>query len=442
MRMINKASEDSGSDSASSSWGSFAPQHRSATPRLQQTQNTRSSRSARPQHYTSDAQPTYLPQQPPSTMRSSLPKPLTSNVRPGDSASRYGSSTPTGGLTRESKHTSTRPQHSAYAPRIGTQKRPLSTSISALGSSSTTRQNFDHKCAPHYLVSDIFRGMNSAIPSAKPVIQTRIVITTPAGCRELPIANAILSSPTEHSFGIPRVFSTLQHVIWKTMTSMFNGFQMPTSDVSGRSNGAAVSSYSGSTGSGGGGSGGDGGDGDRRQGPGTEITCAIACALWLSALQLRTSDIRSSSAQWQYRRENNIRDRNLHAAHILSLEVLVFAVHEGILRGIITMAREKICKYLKEALNVQENFQTVTREENLGYHRKFDGAIINGDLSDEQKSSTRGKDIIAFVKEHFIRMVPLELTISVLRVFKTRGMITEATADHIEVMAREIAPKI
>ena len=305
-RIKKSESEDSDSSSASG-WGSLAPQHHSATPKVRQSKDSRSS--TRPQRYAHGAPSTDRWQKQPSSFQSpqqsSVPiYQLSKSDSRGSNTPRSYSSTPRGSQTRSSQSASTR-RH--------TQKQPSNTSVPTYqrGSSNATRQSSasnSHSSLP----SDTFRATKSAStkPSAKPVAQPPVVITTPTGCQELPIAKALLSSPTGHTSSIPHVFSTLPQAICQLLHSMCNGHHAR--GDRGRMNGSCALSNgvgigvscSGSGGGGGGaGSGGGEGGGDSGSGsnghalPGTILTGVTMSLAFAITFIMKTSDIRDPHAQ-------------------------------------------------------------------------------------------------------------------------------------------------
>ena len=104
------------------------------------------------------------------------------------------------------------------------------------------------------------------------------------------------------------------------------------------------------------------------------------------------------------------------------------------------MSRDMVFKYLREALNTDENFQFVSRDVNLIDHRKHDQAIIDQNIGDQ--CSKRSKDIIEFLEDHLVRLIPCELTVSFVETFRKSGMITSATAEKIKRKAKMSAPKL
>ena len=292
-------------------------------------------------------------------------------------------------------------------------------------------------------------------PKSASAPQPPVVVISSKGCQELPITKALHSSPLSHATYKPNsMFGRLPRAVRHMLGLLFPSSSTSSQQaqrVSGpqRSNGrraesrtgnaAGSKAAAGSEGGSGGGSGGrhngsGGGSGEQGggggRGPPSFVLAGVMGALVIS--KILTSELRHVYAQRKFRKTQGCTDPNLHAAHILSLEVVVYAVHEGRLKGTITMSQEKIVNCLKEAMNINENFQLVERIVNLRDHRRHDRAIINKDKLYLRENPERTSLIREFFTNHFASRIPLEMTKALLSFFEERGIISSTAARKIE----------
>ena len=378
------------------------------------------------------------------------------------------------GASRNQRYTST------LGAASNTQKRPASSqtsSTSAWNSSTSSRHSPSSLTSSRNLSSDTSsaRPKRQQIPTnqmvggtqhgqqlpqrtraSAPTCQPPVVVISSAGCKELPIAKALLSSPVNPATYKAQFFSKYPHAVKKLLEAMFpasskhchNATRSATNTESRDGNRARSSINSsggsgdgGGGGSGGGGSGGGSGEGDDG-GRGLSGIVFSGVIGTLVMAKLLSSELRHAYAQRKFRKQQGCKDPNVHTAHILSFEVVVYAVQDGILKGSITMSREKIVKCLKTAMNIKENFQLVERSVNLRDHRRHDRALINKDKAFLCESLDRSTHIRNFFVNHFVSRVPFEITKALLNLFEECGMISSKTAQEIEKDAETKAPKV
>ena len=165
-----------------------------------------------------------------------------------------------------------------------------------------------------------------------------------------------------------------------------------------------------------------------------------AVAVFILVL-IRTSDIRHSQVKFrrEQKRKGNCPDGK-EAAHTLSLEVAVEVVNLATYRGLIKVSElPEVCDTLKKALNVSENYELVTLEENRSTHRKIDrklrdhaaGRESRGSVSTEEREE-REKKIVTFFENHLVRLIPLQLVKVFLDLFFCPlNLISQERADEI-----------
>ena len=158
---------------------------------------------------------------------------------------------------------------------------------------------------------------------------------------------------------------------------------------------------------------------------------------------IRTSDIRHLPSQGKFREEQEGKGNcpdGKEAAHILSLEVAAEVVRLATYHGLIKVSElPEVCDTLKKALNVSENYELATLEENRSTHRKIDrklrdhaaGRESRGSVSTEEREE-REKKIVTFFENHLVRLIPLQLVKVFLDLFFCPlNLISQERADEI-----------
>ena len=98
-------------------------------------------------------------------------------------------------------------------------------------------------------------------------------------------------------------------------------------------------------------------------------------------------------------------DRNMHAAHTLSLNVALDILHKGWLEGYIVDPPFKFRDMLRKVLNISPNYELVPSQVNLVDHNRIDKALLRG-AKEEKGAEERGKKIAEFFKNHLVELLP------------------------------------
>ena len=336
---------------------------------------------------------------------------------------------------------------------------PLIQSRNVLSDTSSTQRCSKHSGAQHMQRSSSSArkqndprpariGQRQKVPhrlsAPAPVLQPPVVVFSTASCQQLPIANAFLSSPVVNISCKQPAFSELPGAVRKELRSLSSGSTMHKHQGTGTdiplvgNTGINVGAGDGGGGSGGGGDSGgnNGGAGDGGNGGGDGCPSLILGGVVsvIIMTKLLSSNLRHAYAQRKFRKIHSCSDPEKHAAHTVSLQVVIYAIEDGILKGLIKIPREKIAKCLRKALNVYENFQLVDREVNLIDHQRHDRALINKDMAflGRAESKERNAQIRDFVVKHLVKNLPWELANVLLEFFKERGIISSITVKKIE----------
>ena len=244
----------------------------------------------------------------------------------------------------------------------------------------------------------------SSLPSVSDEMATQVLAISHLN---LPIAKCFL---VKMLFPQPR---SQPHILEKLCLA---GQQLSQVSVAhGSSRDTGNNGESGGDGDGNGGSWHGGGNGGSGHGPPTVLT-AVTAAIAVVIGLLKTSDIRDTNSQRAFRKMHQCTDRNMHAAHTLSLNVALDILHKGWFEGYIVDPPFKFRDMLRKVLNISPNYELVPSQVNLVDHNRIDKALLRG-AKEEKGAEERGKKIAEFFKNYLVEHLPLGLVKAFLELF-------------------------